>query len=127
MHEERRKFIRFECLLPAEIVKLNEKKPVLDKIRVDDFSQEGLKLVVSFNLEPESEIELKLYLPELETVTPVKGKIIWSKPDEHGIQIGMKILEMDPDAKAEIFDYAYERWKEIKSGRTKNPEDCEED
>ena len=62
MSEEQREFLRFECLLPAEVVKIEGKDSLVERVTAHDFSREGLKLTISFNLDPGSKMELKLFL-----------------------------------------------------------------
>ncbi len=64
MGEESRKSLRFECPIPAELVNLDGKDELIDKITAHDFSAEGLKLVISFKFNPGSNMDLKLFLPE---------------------------------------------------------------
>jgi hypothetical protein len=44
MGKEKRKFLRFECLLPADLVKVDGKDHINRKIEAHDFSREGIKL-----------------------------------------------------------------------------------
>jgi hypothetical protein len=115
MKGDKRKFLRFHCVLPAEIIKLEDKKQLINEVMIDDFSREGIRLVMSFNLKPGSEVELKLQHPHKKTETPVVGEIIWSTGKKNKMEFGLKIKEMNTITKSEIFDYIYEKWLQSRS------------
>lgn len=112
MGDQKRKFLRFECLLPAELVKLDGKYSIGKRITAHDFSREGLKLSINFNINPGSSIELKLLLPEKKLSTIVTGEIMWIKTADNKLEAGLKIKEMDNELKSEILDWLYPRWLE---------------
>jgi hypothetical protein len=115
MSEDKRKYLRFHCVLPAEIIKLENKKQLINEVKIDDFSREGIRVVLSFNLKPGSDVELNLQHPHKKTNTPVVGEIMWSQGENDNMEIGIRIKEMDTIAKSEIFDYIYEKWLQSKS------------
>lgn len=114
MGDDKRKFLRFECLLPAEIVKIGGGKSLKEIAKVDEISREGLKLVINFdfNLNPGAKIDFKLSLPEREAATLVSGEIMWSKCKGNKWEIGIRILDMDKTAKAELLEWGYNKWLE---------------
>ena len=118
--EDKRKSLRFECVLPAEVVELKGKKNIIGRATVKDFSKMGLKLTVNFNLETRSPMELKLYLPEKKITTPVSGEISWSQFKDKKLEIGLKIREMDKELKKEILDWISPSWaQETKEDKKK--------
>lgn len=112
MGDQKRKFLRFECLLPAELVKLDEKDSISKRITAHDFSREGLKLSINFNIQQGSNIELKLSLPEKKITTTVTGEIMWIKSVNNKLEAGIKIKEMNNELKSEILNWVYPRWLE---------------
>lgn len=112
MSKEKRKFIRSECLLPAEVIQLQGKSNLIERATAHDFSQEGLKLTVYLNLKKGSNIELKLYLPEKKLTTFLSGEITWAKSVGNKLEIGLKIKEMDDKSKKEILDWIFPGWIE---------------
>jgi len=108
--EDKRKFLRFDCVLPAEVVELKGKKNIIGRATVKDFSNIGLKLTVNFNLEPRSPMDLKLYLPEKKLTTSVSGEISWSRFKDKKLEIGLKIKDMDKKLKKEILDWISPSW-----------------
>jgi len=115
MRGDKRKFLRFHCVLPAEIIKLEDKKQLINEVKIDDFSREGIRLVLSFNLKPGDDVELKLHHPHTKTETPVIGEVMWSTGRKNQMEIGIRIKEMNTIAKSEIFDYIYEKWIQSRS------------
>ena len=116
--EERRKYIRFSVPLKAEVIV----KATLDTIQpgtTKDFSREGLRLILhKFDLGEGSVVDLRIYLPSEKTPIPMKAKIIWAKPNETNWEVGLKIKEVDKEAKSKILDYAYNFWrKNLKNGK----------
>lgn len=108
--KEKRKFIRFDCVLPAEVVELKGKKNIIGRATVRDFSNLGLKLTVNFNLDPRSPMNLKLYLPEKKLTTSVSGEISWSRFKDKKLEIGLKIRNMDKELKKEILEWISPGW-----------------
>ncbi len=116
MDNEQRKFLRFECMLPAEVIKVEEQNGLAEKARIDDFSRGGLKLVLNldFNFVPGSKIELLCSLPDKPDAAPAKAEVIWSKNEGGTWALGLKIVDMAPEARSEILDSCYAQWQEKK-------------
>jgi c-di-GMP-binding flagellar brake protein YcgR len=119
MSKERRKYQRYKCLLPAEILKAGEKKNLLERATVRDFSQEGLKLIVNFNLNLGSNMEIKIYLPEKNLITSIVGEIVWLRQAENRMEAGLKIKDMDQRAKKEILNWILPKWLKDEAGKKK--------
>ena len=115
MKKEQRKYLRFGCTLPAEIVQLEPEKNLVGEVKIDDFSREGIKLILTFNLKPGSNIDLTLRLPESKETASVSGEVMWSRSENGDTQLGLKIKDMDSGAKSEIFDSLYTQWIESRS------------
>ena len=56
MGKEKRKFLRFECLLPVELIRVDGRDHINRKVEARDFSREGLKLSINFDLEMGSDM-----------------------------------------------------------------------
>ena len=113
MPKEKRKFLRFKCLLPAELVGLQGKEHLEAKASASDFSIEGMKLSIDFvNLKPGSNLDLKLYSPETQEFNSLKGEVTWKKWVKGKLEVGLKIKEMDKISKSEILNWIFPRWLE---------------
>lgn len=120
--EEKRKSYRLQCFLPAELLKAGGKQTFIDKAAIHDLSRDGLKLAINFNLNPGSQIELKLFLPEKRLSTSLCAEIMWSKCSGDKIKVGLKIKNMDQRAKEEVLNWFFPAWliEEKKPSRNKN-------
>jgi c-di-GMP-binding flagellar brake protein YcgR len=109
---EKRKFIRFDIPLSVEF-KLSEEAAEYFLGVTRNFSREGLGIVSqNFNLKPKDTIRLRLNLPDKDTFVSVLGNIIWKKRFKAKCLAGVRLREMDKEAKSEILDYAYNLWVE---------------
>lgn len=111
MADDRRKSPRFKCLLPAELVKTEGSPNLVERVSVQDISNEGLKLVVKF-AQPDkgSNMDLKLYIPEKSLLTFLTAEIVWSRFSNSKLETGLKIKEMDRKIKKEILSWVFPGW-----------------
>ncbi len=106
MTEERRKDKRYKCLLPAQVLQAEGKEKLVQRTSVHDFSRGGLKLVVNIiTLDPGSDVELELYVPEKGLKTTLRAEIAWKKMAGDKLEIGLKIKDMKRGAKKEILKW----------------------
>jgi c-di-GMP-binding flagellar brake protein YcgR len=106
MDDERRKDKRYKCLLPAHVVQAEGKQKLIQRTTVHDFSRGGCKLIVNIvTLDPGSDIELELYVPEKGLKTPLRAEIAWKKMAGDKLEIGLKIKSMKKGAKEEILKW----------------------
>jgi len=114
MDNEKRKFRRFECLLPADVTKVEHLAGLSEKGQIEDFSREGLKLVLSldFDFVPGSMIEMNFSSPGKETAESVSGEVVWSRNDGNKWQLGLKIREMTAETRSQILDTCYSGWQD---------------
>jgi len=123
MPEERRKYTRHKCLLPAEVLKAEGKDKIVTRTSIHDLSRGGLKLVVKFvNLDPGSDIDLEVYVPEKELRTSLKAEIAWKKFGDNKMEVGLKIINIEEEAQDEILSWiapltleTNKKYKEIKN------------
>jgi c-di-GMP-binding flagellar brake protein YcgR len=117
MAKEKRKYFRFDCPVPVNLIQIEGGKRVVKKATLDEISREGLKLTFSFNLDlrPGSEVDFKLNIPEKRLTSKVLGEIVWSKPKGKKLEMGLKIKDMDKILKSELMDLVYAKWREAKA------------
>ena len=115
MSEDKRKYLRFECTLPAEIINLEPGQDLFKGAKIDDFSREGIRIVLDFDVHHDSELDLNFRLPDSEECVPVKAKVIWSRSKDSHIELGLRIEEMDTEAKSDLFDYLYSQWRKSRA------------
>ena len=112
-NHERRKFLRFYCSIPSELVELEGKNNLVEGATVLDFSNEGLKLSVNFvEPNPGSETEIVLYIPHKQLITSLTGQVIWSKHVKNKMEVGLKIKDIEKQGMKDILDWVFPRWLE---------------
>ncbi len=114
MGKEKRKYLRFECLLPVELVKVDGKNHIERKITAHDFSREGIKLSINFDIEMGSNMEVNLHIPEKKISVPVSGEIVWVRSVDNRLEAVLKIKDMDNELKSEILNWIFPKWLEKK-------------
>ena len=111
MAAERRKFLRFGCEIPSEVIKKDGQHNFVESLKVLDFSREGLKLSVNFAApDPGSDMQLKLYVPGKQYVASLIGEIIWRKYIDNRLEVGLKIEHMDNQARGEVLNWIFPQW-----------------
>ena len=114
--EDRRKFRRYKCLLPAEVIIPEGKDKFIKRATIHDFSRGGLKLIINFiPLDPGSDMELELYVPEKELRTSIKTEIVWKRFSDDKLEMGLKITNMEEETKSEIINWLAPTWSEKKN------------
>ncbi len=118
MADERRKFLRFDCSIPSEVLKLNGNHNLVESAKVINFSSDGLRLRVSFET-PKlgSSSELKLYLPEKQLVAFLSGEVVWCKFTNNKLEVGLKIKDMKREARGEVLNWVFPKWLEREKKR----------
>ena len=120
MEEEKRKTTRSQCVLPAEVIKIEGKDHISIRTTAHDLSDEGLKLTVNLNLNPGSTVDLKLYVPEKKLSTVLSGEIIRVKSIDKKLEVGLKIKEIDNKLKSEILSWVFPKWQETDTEKKKS-------
>jgi hypothetical protein len=116
MGEEKRKYLRFECLVPVEFIRIEGRD--LDARRkvatLDEISREGLRVVmdVDLNFRRGAEVDFKVNIPERRLTSKVSGEVMWVKPMGKRYQLGIRIKTMDKVTKSELLDLGYKKWRD---------------
>ena len=104
--EERRRVLRFGCKIPAKVVKIDGMQNFVERVKIIDFSQNGLRLNVNFvSPNPGARIELTLFLHKKKYHTKVIGEIVWRKYIDNHLEIGVKIIHMENQAMGDILSW----------------------
>lgn len=117
--EEKRKSLRSQCLIPADVVKAGGKDNLVERTTVHDFSKDGLRLCINFSLKPGTPIDLRLFVPEKKITTSLLGKVAWSKYVDDRFVVGIKIIQMDQRAKEDIQNWVFPGWLESRTKKKK--------
>jgi hypothetical protein len=113
MSEEKRKYIRFECLVPVEVVEIEEPRAEAGSAVIENVSREGIRVVLDMEakLKPGSGLQFKIHNPEEGRSCSLNGEVIWAQSRSGKLEVGLKIKDVDECAKAELLEIGYEQWR----------------
>jgi c-di-GMP-binding flagellar brake protein YcgR len=112
MQAERRRYIRFD--IPLDITF----KPAEDEVpyasgTIKNFSRDGCCIESkSLDMTLKENLELRVRHPKKDVLIAATGDIVWKQCVNGTWLAGIRILEMDKEAKSEIMDFAYDIWME---------------
>jgi hypothetical protein len=108
--KEKRETLRFGCKILANVVKIDGMQNFVERAKIIDFSQNGLRLSVNFVApNPGAKIELKLFLHKKQHNAKVIGEIVWRKYVYNQLEIGVKIIQMENQAMGDILSWVLAR------------------
>jgi len=110
---DKRNYIRFKTLLNLEVKPYQISSEYLHGI-VTNFSYDGLSFIIeilpeNFNLEPKETLELIIKHPAKDANISAFGEIVWKRQVNDRCCVGLKIREMDEEAKIEILEDAFNK------------------
>ena len=114
MTEDKRKFLRFEVLIPVELVEIDGIRGDDAQAVLDDISREGMRVILDMDspFGTGSELNFKVHNAEKNQTFSVTGEVVWSKPSGEKVEIGLKIKAIKNATKADLLDMGYSRWKD---------------
>jgi len=113
----KRKFLRFDVPLSMEVKLTPQSQDYIVGV-VNNFSRQGLGFVVqNSSVQPRGSVDLKLRVPSNNETTHAMGDVVWTKPQEDKMHVGIKLTSMDKAAKWEILEYAYNQWRKTMEKR----------
>lgn len=114
MSDEKRKYFRFECIVPVEDIRVAGADAPLKTAALLDVSRDGLHIIVDldYGLTPGRNVDFKISIPGRKIDTRVTGEVMWARPKEGRIEVGIKITNMSAATKSELLDIGYLHWQE---------------
>ncbi|MBD3425953.1 MAG: hypothetical protein GF409_01825 [Candidatus Omnitrophica bacterium] len=109
MAEEKRKYMRFNVLLDA----ICHRKGVQRKLKVNNFSKEGIGLLSKESFSPGEKVEIELMIPGDNVPVMLQGEIAWSGDpiaDNVHRKSGMKFHKVCNGDRGRILEYIYQNW-----------------
>ena len=106
---EKRKFMRFNVLMDAICRKGSDKR----KLKVNNFSREGLGVISDESLNLGDEIELELNIPGDNLPVLVNGEVAWTLapgPENRRFRGGVRFKEINNSDRSRILGYIYQKW-----------------
>ncbi len=106
---ERRRYMRFDVLLDAICKKGGEDR----KLKVKNFSREGVGIVSEENIVPGENVEIEMMIPGDNMPVMVSGEVAWIDSDNidaFGYNGGLKFKKVENSARSKILDHIYSKW-----------------
>jgi len=119
MADDNRKFLRFECLIPIDLLEIGDPGGNLQEAFLDNISRDGLRVVFDLGqaFQKGEDVNIQIRKPEEHRACQITGEVIWSKPIGKKLEVGLKIKKMEKDTKAELLDIGYDTWRRHKKQR----------
>ncbi|MGD0781639.1 MAG: PilZ domain-containing protein [Candidatus Aminicenantales bacterium] len=114
MSEEKRKFLRFEVIVPVDLVEIEGISGEDAEAILDNVSREGLRLILDMRspFGTGAEVNFTVHNAEKHQSFAVAGQVVWSKPKGDKFELGLKIKSIEKSAKADLLEMGYSRWKD---------------
>lgn len=121
--KQKRKYVRSDCLFPAEFEKSEGIDSLSERAIIHNFSQEGFKLAINFmNIRPGLEVKVKIFIPEKNLSVNLTGEVTWNKYKDNKLEVGLKIKKIDENAKEEILNWIMPVWVKIEEKKKEKKE-----
>lgn len=106
---EKRKFMRFNVLLDAICKKSNE----LSKLKINNFSREGLGVLSDGSLDLGESIQIELSIPGDNMPVLMQGEVAWTLapgPENRRFRSGIRFKDISNADRSRILGYIYQKW-----------------
>ncbi|MBU4305761.1 MAG: PilZ domain-containing protein [Candidatus Omnitrophica bacterium] len=111
-HADKRKYLRLSGFLEGTFA---TDDGINGLIMLTNFSKEGLKASLNRIVENGKILKLEIWLPGSIIPTFMKGKVVWitksSKEWTYDFDAGIKVLEINPEDRYRLMEFAYEHWR----------------
>lgn len=105
--EEKRRFLRLTT--PLELSYILSGDDRVYKAVTKDLSALGLRFVSQKELQPETTVDITLYIPNLKNPIHVTGKVVWQRrqslEDNAPYDIGVEFVQIEEDNKNTFLKY----------------------
>jgi Tfp pilus assembly protein PilZ len=113
MTEDKRKFLRFECLIPIDLLEIGDSGASAEEAFLDNVSRDGLRVVFDLGhaFQKGEDVNIQIRKPVEQQACQITGEVIWSKPVGKKLEVGLKIKKMEKCTKSELLDMGYDAWR----------------
>ena len=113
MEDDKRKYFRFECLIPVDLVEMGDPDAKPEGALIDNLSREGMRLVFDLGraFQEGDKVRFQIQTPEDNRVCRMTGEVIWSRSQGEKIEVGLRLQETEKCSKSELLDLGYEAWR----------------
>jgi hypothetical protein len=108
MTDDKRKFLRFECLIP-----IGDPGKSVQEALLDNVSRDGFRVVFDLGhaFQKGEDVHFQIRKAEEKRADQITGEVIWSKPVGKKLEVGLKIKKMEKRTKSELLDMGYDAWR----------------
>ena len=106
---EKRKYMRFNVFMDA----LGRKGGMLKKLKVNNFSKEGVGVISDAPLREGEDLEVEMMIPGDNMPVVFEGKIAWTSDDTYDHEHykgGIKFNKISNNDRSRILEYIYQKW-----------------
>jgi hypothetical protein len=113
MEDDKRKFLRFECLIPIDLVEINDPNADPKEAMIGNVSREGIRLVFDLGraFREGDKVSFQIHKPDENRTCRMTGEVVWAKPLGKKVEIGLKIRDTERCTKSELLDLGYNAWR----------------
>jgi len=113
MDDDKRKFLRFECLIPIDLVEVDDPNADPKEALIDNVSREGIRLVFDLGhaFQEGDKVSFQIHKLDENRTCRMTGEVIWAKSLGEKIEVGLKIKDMEKCTKSELLDMGYNAWR----------------
>ena len=106
---EKRRFIRFDVLMDA----ICRTGSALKKVKVNNFSKEGIGILSSESLREGEGVEIELMIPGDNIPILFEGEVAWSRgsaDDDASHKGGVRFKKISNNDRSRMLGYVYQKW-----------------
>ena len=119
MSGEKRRYMRFNVFMDA----IGRSKGLLKKLKVNNFSREGLGLISRDEFKAGDDIEIEVMIPGDNVPVILEGEVAWASDpilDNLQYKSGVRLKKVTNSDRSRFLEYIYKKW--IMPGETKKSE-----
>jgi len=122
MEDDKRKYLRFECLIPIDLMEVDDPEADRKKALIDNVSREGIRLIFDFGraFREGDKVSFQIQNPDRKKTCRLNGEVIWAKPLGKKMEVGLRIKNMERGSKSELLDMGYNAWRKHQKENEKN-------
>jgi hypothetical protein len=111
MADDKRKFLRFECLIPIDLMEIDD--PDRKEAVIDNVSREGIRLVFDLGraFREGDSLSFQIQNPDQKRTCRMTGEVVWARPLGKKMEVGLRIMNMERCSKSELLDMGYNAWR----------------
>ncbi|MHB8055530.1 MAG: PilZ domain-containing protein [Candidatus Aminicenantales bacterium] len=113
MEDDKRKYLRFECLIPIDLMEIDDSISDHKEALIDNVSREGIRLVFDLGraFREGDSLSFQIQNPDEKRTCRMTGEVVWARPLGKKVEVGLRIKNMERCSKSELLDMGYNAWR----------------